>query len=74
MYIPGVQMDKSAKPDYLATVDIDPDSPTYSQVTSRVCCKILSRACQELSKMSLKKMLLLFQSRNAGLWRFCAAC
>ncbi|HWC90486.1 MAG TPA: selenium-binding protein SBP56-related protein, partial [Pirellulales bacterium] len=28
--------DKNSRPDYLATVDLDPKSPTYSQVTGRL--------------------------------------
>lgn len=36
IYIPAVQMEKNAKPDYLATIDVDPDSPTYSQVIHRL--------------------------------------
>ena len=31
VYLPCIIPDKS-RPDYLATVDVDPDSPTYSQV------------------------------------------
>ena len=32
IYIPAVQLEKDVKPDYLATIDVDPNSPTYSQV------------------------------------------
>ena len=31
VYLPCIIPDKD-RPDYLATVDVDPDSPTYSQV------------------------------------------
>ena len=31
VYVPAIVADKS-RPDYLATVDVDPSSPTYSQV------------------------------------------
>ena len=31
VYLPCIIPDKS-RPDYLATVDVDPESPTYSQV------------------------------------------
>lgn len=31
VYIPAVQLRKD-KPDYLVTVDVDPDSSTFSQV------------------------------------------
>lgn len=37
-YIPAVQP-KQDKPDYLMTVDLDPDSPSYSQVRYRVLVK-----------------------------------
>ena len=33
MYLPCIVPDKT-RPDYLATVDVDPSSPTYSQVAS----------------------------------------
>jgi len=32
VYIPCIQIDKS-KPDYLATIDIDPESPTFLKVS-----------------------------------------
>ena len=32
MYLPCIVPGKD-RPDYLATVDVDPESPTYSQVT-----------------------------------------
>jgi selenium-binding protein 1 len=32
------------KPDYLATIDADPNSPTYSQVISRLLTTSLSSA------------------------------
>ena len=33
LYLPCIRNNTGAeKPDYLATVDVDPDSPTYSQV------------------------------------------
>jgi len=35
VYLPCIIEDKT-RPDYLATVDTDPDSPTYSQVISRL--------------------------------------
>merc|ERR1711862_794055 len=35
VYLPCIIPDKS-RPDYLATVDVDPKSPTYSQVISRL--------------------------------------
>merc|ERR1711874_618897 len=35
LYIPCIIPDKD-RPDYLATVDVDPDSPTYSTVISRL--------------------------------------
>lgn len=35
VYIPCIVPDKS-RPDYLATVDVDPSSPTYSQVIGRL--------------------------------------
>jgi len=35
VYLPCIVPDKD-RPDYLATVDVDPDSPTYSQVISRL--------------------------------------
>ena len=38
IYIPAVQMEKDAKPDYLATIDVDPDSPTYSQANKSIIC------------------------------------
>ena len=31
VYVPAIVADKS-RPDYLATVDVDPSSPSYSQV------------------------------------------
>lgn len=41
LYVPCIQPDpNSGKPDYLATVDCDPDSPTYSQVIHRLPCGI----------------------------------
>ena len=36
IYIPAVQMEKDAKPDYLATIDVDPDSPTYGQAKQSI--------------------------------------
>lgn len=38
LYVPCIQPDgvKSTKPDYLATVDVDPISPTYCQVIHRL--------------------------------------
>merc|ERR1711971_1280098 len=35
VYLPCIVPDKD-RPDYLATVDVDPESPTYSQVISRL--------------------------------------
>ena len=36
-YVPAIYVGtKVNKPDYLATVDVDPKSPTYSQVISRL--------------------------------------
>lgn len=36
LYVIAVSPDQTAKADYLATVDVDPDSATYSQVISRL--------------------------------------
>ena len=36
LYIPAVQMEKGEKPDYLATVDLNPESPSYGQVIHRL--------------------------------------
>ena len=36
LYIPAVQMEKGLKPDYLATVDVNPNSPSYCQVIHRL--------------------------------------
>jgi hypothetical protein len=38
VYIPCIVPDKS-RPDYLVTVDVDPKSPTYSQVIRELHCK-----------------------------------
>ena len=52
VYLPCIIPDKS-RPDYLATVDVDPDSPTYSQVwwekifwefqLKKLFCQVISR-------------------------------
>jgi selenium-binding protein 1 len=36
LYIPGVRPHGSTKPDFLATVDVDPESPTFSQILHRL--------------------------------------
>lgn len=36
LYVPCIQTAGANKPDYLATVDVDPDSATYSQVIHRL--------------------------------------
>ncbi len=37
IYLPAIVADRS-RPDYLATVDVDPESPTYSQASAPLCC------------------------------------
>jgi hypothetical protein len=32
LYVPCIIPDQKSRPDYLATVDVDPESATYSQV------------------------------------------
>ena len=36
LYVPAIIADGSGRPDYLATVDVDPASPTYSTVIARL--------------------------------------
>ena len=50
IYMPCIRCntDSDAKPDYLATVDVDPQSPTYSQV-----CQIVI-FCNLLYDMSIR--------------------
>ena len=39
LYVPCIQPEgtKATKPDYLATIDVDPESPTFSQVSYIIC-------------------------------------
>lgn len=38
LYVPCIYRGTAQKkPDYLATIDCDPDSPTYQQVSTRSC-------------------------------------
>ena len=52
IYMPCIRCntDSDAKPDYLATVDVDPKSPTYSQV-----CHIFF--CNSLYDMPMRKCI-----------------
>lgn len=36
IYVPCIRVDTKSEPDYLATIDVDPDSATYSQVIHRL--------------------------------------
>ena len=50
MYLPLIVADGS-RPDYLATVDVDPASPTYSQAQPTATSLIAMTACAVLIRV-----------------------
>ena len=47
VYIPCLIPDKD-RPDYLSTVDVDPESPTYSQVCIYSLLGVIHKPCRQL--------------------------
>ena len=52
------------KPDYLATVDVDPDSPTYSQVIHRLECLGLVMSFIIWAGMLAPRVMMIAQCRE----------
>ena len=58
IYLPCIRVntDNADKPDYIATVDVDPDSPTFCQVSSKTSILLTARhrTSQNITTISLE--------------------